>query len=92
MKCGLRIALCAILLAGITLYLLGGHLLDLGDQYRAGAYLNDWWNSNDIQYSQIESQQSSPGDKMIVMAKLEEEHTEWVEEELPEYVIELGQC
>lgn len=86
MKCGLRITLCAILLAGATLYLLGGHLHDLGDQYRAGAYLNAWWNRNELRYFPAPPQQTSPHDKVIVMAKLEEERTEWVEEELPEYV------
>lgn len=90
MKCGLRITLCAILLAGVTLYLLGDHLRDLGDQYRAGAYLNVWWNKNELQYFPTPPQQTSPGDKVIVMAKLEEEPTEWVEEELPEYVTGVG--
>ena len=85
MRCGFRFILCAILLAFVTLYLLGRHLLDLGDQYRAGSFLMDWWHRNDLQYSRIPSLQATLEDKVIVMAKLEEEHTEWVEEELPEY-------
>lgn len=85
MKCGFRLLLCAALLACSLLYFLGRHILDLGDQYRAGAYLMDWWKGGD-EYSII-SHHGPPEDKVIVMAKLQEEDTDWVEEELPEYVI-----
>lgn len=45
----------------------------------------DWWNYKHPKYQDV-APQTFPGDKVIVMAKLEEERTDWVEEELPEYV------
>ena len=84
MKCGLRFTVCAALLVCTLVYFLGRHLRDLGDQYRAGAYLSDWWYRNDLGYSRVPSPSSVENDKVIVMAKLEEERTDWVEEELPE--------
>lgn len=88
MRFGLRLLLCASFLLFFPLYLLEAHLQDLYDQYSAGAYVTDWWN-----YKQPTSQnagsQKTPGDKVIVMAKMEQEQTSWVEDELPEYVITL---
>lgn len=86
MKCGFRIIICAALLACSLLYLLGSHLWDLGNQYHAGAYLMDWWSRSE-DHSEAVPFHGPPGDKAIVMAKLEEEDTDWVAEELPEYVV-----
>lgn len=85
MKGGLRFAICLTLLLFFSLYLLEAHLQDLCNQYRAGAYLVDWLDRNGPAHSPA-SGYNTPGDKVVVMAKLEEEHTEWVEEELPECV------
>ena len=66
----------------IGLILLGRHLSDLADQYSAGSYILDSLdlNRNDT----IHPPAVPPGDKVIVMARLEEEDTNWVEEYLPE--------
>ncbi|KAJ5089183.1 hypothetical protein N7532_007867 [Penicillium argentinense] len=84
MKGGLRFAICASFLLFFSLYLLETHLRDLCNQYRAGAYLVDWLDRNEDYQSPVQGY-GNPGDKVIVMAKLEEEHTEWVQEELPDW-------
>lgn len=86
MKSSSRIICCATLLLLIPLYLLKVHLEDFCDQYRAGAYLVDWVKSRYFPLTVPTLPHGRTGDKVIVMAKLEAEHTEWVEEELPEYV------
>ncbi|KKK14016.1 hypothetical protein ARAM_006249 [Aspergillus rambellii] len=83
MKSAPRIIVCVSLLLFIPIYLLKTLLLDLYDQYSAGAYLVNWINRHHDQ-----TWKSYPGnarDKVIVMAKLESEPTEWVEEELPDW-------
>ena len=87
MRCGVRLLLCASLLLLFPLFLLEAHLKDLYDQYHAGEYVADWWKYKQPQpnYQDV-AHQVYVGDKVIVMAKLEEENTNWVEEELPEYV------
>jgi hypothetical protein len=64
---------------------LEAHLQDIYNQYRAGAYLAEWLNRNDVTETPVPIH-DNPGDKVIVMAKLAEEHTDWVQEELPECV------
>lgn len=84
MKGGLRVAgFCASCILLLSLYLLEAHLQDLCNQYRAGAYVVNWLDRHGAA-SQPRYNETRPGDKVIVMAKLEEEHTEWVETELPE--------
>ena len=65
------------------LFLLKAHLEDLCDQYDAERYLIDWldlaWSSKEIRPFPV-----NPGDKVVVVAKLQEEDTKWIEEELPE--------
>lgn len=80
-----RVAICASVLLLFSLYLLEAHLQDLYNQYRAGAYLVDWLDRNGPVHNAV-SGVTTPGDNVIVMAKLEEEDTTWVEEELPECV------
>lgn len=74
-----------ILLSCITaigLIFLGRHLGDLADQYSAGSYLID---TLDLKINgTIPPPAAAVGDKVIVMARLEEEDTGWVEEHLPE--------
>ncbi|KAJ5833556.1 hypothetical protein N7474_001867 [Penicillium riverlandense] len=84
MKSGMRIALCASLLLCFSLYLLESHLQDLCNQYRAGSYLAEWLDLKESGPARSTGD-GTLGDKVIVMAKLEEEHTEWVEEELPDW-------
>jgi hypothetical protein len=84
MKGGLRVAgSCVVCVLLFTLYLLEAHLQDLCNQYRAGAYVIDWLDRNGAASSPVRGE-ITPGDKVIVMAKLEEEPTDWVEEQLPE--------
>jgi hypothetical protein len=84
MRGNLRLALiCVSSLLLFSLYLLEAHLQDLCNQYRAGAYLVAWLDRNGTSTSIPGTTQ---GDKVIVMAKLEEEPTDWVAQELPEYV------
>lgn len=89
MKGGVRLAVCVSILLLFSLYLLEAHLHDLYNQYRAGTYLVDWLDRNGPVHSSP-SGDITPGDKVIVMAKLEEENTDWVEEELPEYVLTIN--
>ncbi|KAJ6185930.1 hypothetical protein N7519_007231 [Penicillium mononematosum] len=84
MRGGLRIAgFCVSCLVLFSLYLLEAHLQDICNQYRAGAYVINWLDRNDT--ASTPHGDTTPGDKVIVMAKLEEENTEWVEEELPDW-------
>ncbi|KAH1711141.1 hypothetical protein KXX35_006660 [Aspergillus fumigatus] len=85
MKSSSRIICCATLLLLIPLYLVKVHLEDFCDQYRAGTYLVDWTKSRYFPQTVPTLPNGQTGDKIIVMAKLEEEHTEWVEEELPDW-------
>ncbi|PLN79810.1 hypothetical protein BDW42DRAFT_201563 [Aspergillus taichungensis] len=89
MKCGSRFAICGVMLLLFPLYLLKVHLEDICNQYRAGAYLTEWYHSRYPSDAPQGWKTPSPGepnnDKVIVMAKLEEEPTDWVQEELPDW-------
>ncbi|PWY72921.1 hypothetical protein BO70DRAFT_381708 [Aspergillus heteromorphus CBS 117.55] len=85
MRWNARVALCASLSLLIPLYLLKVHLEDLCDQYHAGAYMIDWLDLGPPTRGRPHFHNVAQGDKVIVMAKLEEEHTEWVEQELPDW-------
>ncbi|KAJ5908264.1 hypothetical protein N7495_000946 [Penicillium taxi] len=81
---GLRVALCATSLIVFGCYLLQAHLREICTQYRAGQYLADWLDRSTTttprpHYNAI------PEDKVIVMAKLNEENTDWVATELPDW-------
>jgi len=83
MKCSLRLLLGASLILLIPLFFLSRHLLDLWDQYNGSAYVVAFIShGNQVRTPPIPAQ---PGDKIIVMAKLEQENTDWVAEYLPEY-------
>ena len=87
MRWAVRLLLCVSLLLLFPLYLLEAHLEDLYDQYRAGAYAAEWWNNKQYKGQDGLSEKTPiPGDKAIVMAKVEGEDTDWVKQELPEYV------
>lgn len=89
MKSGFRLAGCTLLALLVPLYLIKAHLQDLCDQYRAGKYLVDWLHTESPAHEGAPPKHGAWGDKVIVMAKLEEEPTYWVEAELPEYVVGL---
>lgn len=78
----------ALLFVVFVAYLVKCHLQDINEQYHAGAYFAAWLNNH--RYPEYHGLMPHLGDKVedkiIVMARLEEEHTEWVEEELPECV------
>lgn len=81
----MRIALCSIAFVVCLLLLTRHHLEEIWDQYSVEDYIVD-----SIFYYVPEEIPDQPeelewGDKVIVMAKLEEENTDWVKEELPEY-------
>ncbi|KAJ5947864.1 hypothetical protein N7466_000879 [Penicillium verhagenii] len=83
MKSGTRIALCVVSILFFSLYLLEAHIQDICNQYRAGAYLVEWWYRKSG--SNVPAHHGNPDDKVIVMAKLEEEDTDWVNQELPDW-------
>ncbi|KAL1879006.1 hypothetical protein Plec18167_004301 [Paecilomyces lecythidis] len=85
MKCGWRFVLCFLLLLTVCFVALKRHLQDIYDQYSAGAYLAELLRQHGSDYTAPVPNHGSEGDKVIVMAKLEEEHTEWVEQELPDW-------
>ncbi|KAL5337133.1 hypothetical protein BJX70DRAFT_409416 [Aspergillus crustosus] len=85
MRCAYRIALCCSLLLVIPLYLLERHLADLSDQYHAGTYLLDWLGNKNPQQNKWPVYKDNTNDKVIVMARLEEEPVNWVREELPDW-------
>ncbi|OJJ68359.1 hypothetical protein ASPBRDRAFT_58380 [Aspergillus brasiliensis CBS 101740] len=84
MKWALRLLLCSSLFLLFPIFLLKAHLADLSDQYGAKNYLVNWlnlgWSDRGIGTYPVSS-----GDKVVVVAKLQEEHTEWIEEELPDW-------
>ena len=68
----------------IPIFLLVRKLDEIWDQYNVPAYIH-----SSIKHGILEQPQPLPGaigDKIIVMAKLEEEDTSWVAEYLPEYL------
>ncbi|KKZ67138.1 hypothetical protein EMCG_07160 [[Emmonsia] crescens] len=93
MKCSLRFAVsigCLILVAG---WFLVRHFKDILDQYSGGSYLIDSFYAHFHPESlglgslkdSAEPHDVAVGDKIIVMAALEEEDTDWVREELPDW-------
>ncbi|BDD58645.1 hypothetical protein MAP00_003908 [Monascus purpureus] len=84
MKGAVRLATCASIITLIyLLYLLKNHLQGLCDQYSAGAYLVAWMANHGAHHHS--PHRGAVGDKVIVMARLEEDDTNWVQEELPDW-------
>lgn len=87
MRWVLRFAVSASLLLLLLLLLLKNHLEDLWDQYSVGTYIATSWG-NTFQHGTVENipaLRGEAGDKVIIMAKLEKENTDWVSDGLPEY-------
>ena len=86
MRWSLRFALCTSAFLLILLLLLKNHVQDIWDQYSIGSYLRSKWEIT-FDHEEVESNRTfpgGPGDKVIIMAKLESEDTGWVTEHLPE--------
>lgn len=84
----LRFFATASLVSILLLLLLKNHLQDLSDQYDVSAYIHASLR-NSFHYGTLEYHapfSGKVGDKVIIMAKLEKEDTEWVAANLPEWV------
>ena len=87
MRWSLRFALSASILVILILFLLKNKLEDFWDQYDVTSYIGASWQ-NTFQHGTVENIPTfsgQHGDKVIIMAKLEKENTDWVAKELPEY-------
>lgn len=88
MRWVLRFFVTASLVAILPLLLLKNHLQDLSDQYNVNAYihasLRNSFHDGKVEYHTPFA--GKVGDKVIIMAKLEKEDTEWVAANLPEWV------
>ena len=88
MRWSYRFALSISIPLIVLLLILKNYVEDIWDQYRVGSYIKASWD-NKFHAGIKESSyphQGKPGDKVIVMAKLEKEDTSWVTEHLQEYV------
>lgn len=88
MKTTNRVVVGASVLLLLLLVLVTRHLLDLGNQYSAFTYFR-----SSLPESLSHAPSNSPpavdveaGDKVVVMAKMESEDTDWVARELPSFV------
>ncbi len=76
-------AICSAVTFCILLTPLLVHIQDQCDQYDCPAYVtSSLWDYGDQEHDNPEG--VVVGDKVIVMAALESDHTSWVAEELPE--------
>ena len=65
--------------------------LEIWDQYDVPAYVGDYLGFGDGTNDKVPLV-GEAGDRVIVMAKMEKENTDWVSDYLPEYTIWLGLC
>lgn len=82
MRQTLRLSLAACLILLIALFFLTRKVLDTWDQYSISSYIRA--SINHGAQAEAPTIPGEPGDKIVVMAKLEQEDTNWVEEYLPE--------
>lgn len=86
MRWTVRFALTASIASIILLLVLKQHLEDLWDQYNVPAYLRSSFR-NSFRHGELDHLapvSGKMGDKIIVMARLERENTDWVAKNLPE--------
>lgn len=86
MRWTVRFALTASIVSIILLLILKQHLEDLWQQYNVPAYLRSSFK-NSFRYGELDHLapvSGKMGDKIIVMARLEQENTDWVAKNLPE--------
>ncbi len=86
MRCSFRFALSGFVLLIIPLLILKSRLQDLWNQYNVASYISQSWRYPS-QYGTVVNNSVEPSDKVIIMAKLEKENTDWVTEHLSEYVL-----
>lgn len=90
MKWSLRFALGTTVLV-IILLLLESRLENFWDQRSVGSFIRHSWK-NTFHRGTVEHSpafRGEPGDKVVIMAKLEKDKTSWVTEHLPEYITEM---
>lgn len=89
MKSIKRVVISALIISTLPLMLLIRHLLDLGNQYSAFAYFQaSFRNSPSHAPSNYPPAVGVDADeKIVVMARLESEDTNWVARELPSLVV-----
>lgn len=88
MRWTIRFAIIASIVLIILLGLLKNHLEDLWEQYNVTAYVQSSFK-NTFRHGTLDYDIPIPdkvGDKVIVMAKMEKENTDWVAANLPEFV------
>lgn len=88
MRCPIRIAVTVAAILVLSFLVLRNRLEDIWDQYNVPAYI---YASFESSFGQRTLGFHAPlfsdvGDKVIIMAKMEKENTEWVSEHLPESV------
>lgn len=83
MRCVFRFFVTISALLILPLFLLNRKIADLWDQYNVSAYIRASIAHGDPPTPPIPAE---TGDKIIVMAKLEQENTDWVAEYLPKFV------
>lgn len=83
-----RLIIGVLVILILPFVLLSRHLLDLGNQYRAFSYfqtsLKNSFSQTLSKYPPAVSVEAD--DKVVVIAKLESEDTDWVAKELPSSV------
>ena len=93
MKCGFRILLSAAVLAGLYRFIFWGtySFVDMTDKNRLGSYIRTSLKHYLLEVPERQYPVGSAGhDKIIVVAKLEEEDASWVANELSKYVLHLN--
>ena len=89
MKSTKRVIIGASTMLTLLLVLLTRHLLDLGNQYSAFAYFQASFKKS-LSYSPSNYPPAvgvEADDKIVVMAKVESEDTDWVAREVPSLVV-----
>ena len=87
MRTSYRVLIMAVLFVAFFI-LLKMRLYDIWDQYNVQAYLSASLGF-EVEAHFVPPPLGRAGDKVVVMAKMEEENTDWVGENLFEYVIDL---
>ena len=89
MKSIRRFTIGALIISTLPLVLLIRHLLDLGNQYSAITYFQSSFKDtlSHAPSSNLSVVGVEDDDKVVVMAKLESENTDWVASELPSLVV-----
>lgn len=89
MRLALRFALSASVFLIILLLIVKIKLEDVWDQYDVSNYIAHSWK-NTFQHGPVQNIPTFDGEashKVVIMAKMEKENTDWVAENLPEYAL-----